>query len=160
MQQAQQRDNPELLDGRGLRIAIVQARFNVDITDALVERCVQQLHELGVEDEDIDLISVPGALEIPQALGLLADAGQHHALIALGCVVRGGTYHFELVCDTSAVGVQQVALDYGVMIANGILTVEDLPQAEERLNKGAECARVAVEMANWQQLLQAEEEEQ
>jgi 6,7-dimethyl-8-ribityllumazine synthase (EC 2.5.1.9) len=88
---------------------------------------------------------VPGALEVPQALAAMADGGSFDALIALGCVIRGDTYHFELVCNTSAAGVQQVALDYGLPVANGIVTVDAEAQAIERIDKGGECARVAVE---------------
>lgn len=134
-----------MLDGRGLRVAIAQARFNIDITEPLAAACVQQLRELGAESPR--LLSVPGALELPQALEWLARGGEYDALVALGCVIRGETYHFELVCDTSAVGVQQVALRHGIAVANGILTVEDRQQALQRIDKGAECARVAVEMA-------------
>ena len=145
MQNARLRDDPAMLDASGLRIALVQARFNVHITDHLLESCTRQLRELGAEPAQV--LSVPGALEVPQALELLARRGDVDALVGLGCVIRGATYHFELVCDTSAAGVQQVALGHGIPVANGILTVEDEAQAQERIDKGAECARVAVEMA-------------
>jgi 6,7-dimethyl-8-ribityllumazine synthase len=145
MQNARLRDDPALLDARGLRIALVQARFNIDITDGLARSCVEQLRELGAEPAA--LLTVPGALEVPQALELLARAGGVDALVALGCVIRGETYHFELVCDTSAAGIQQVALRHGIPVANGVITVENEAQARARLDKGAECARVAVEMA-------------
>lgn len=148
MQDSQTRDDPAMLDGSGLSIAIAQARFNVHITDRMAEACVAELQALGVAGDDIDLVTVPGALELPQALAALADSGRYDALIAIGCVIRGETYHFELVCDTSASGVQQVALESGLALANGIVTVEDEAQAEARIDKGAECARVAVEMAN------------
>ena len=150
MQQARQIHDPTLLDGRALRIGIVQARFNADLTDALAASCRAELARLGVPDDAVRLVGVPGALEIPQALLMLAESAAFDALIALGCVMRGETYHFELVCDTSAQGVQQIALDYGIPVANGIITVEDQAQAQARIDKGAECARVAVEMANLQ----------
>ncbi len=145
MHDSQRRDDPAMLDGKGLRVAIVQARFNIDITEQLAAACVEQLRALGAEPPR--LLSVPGALELPQALEWLARDGSCDALVALGCVIRGETYHFELVCDTSAAGVQQVALRHGIAVANGILTVEDRQQALQRIDKGAECARVAVEMA-------------
>ncbi len=148
MQHAQHRDNPALLHGADLRIGIVQARFNVQLTDRMAESCIAQLHALGVKPEAIRHLTVPGALEVPQALAAMADGGSFDALIALGCVIRGDTYHFELVCNTSAAGVQQVALDYGLPVANGIVTVDAEAQAIERIDKGGECARVAVEMAN------------
>ncbi|OIQ64220.1 6,7-dimethyl-8-ribityllumazine synthase [mine drainage metagenome] len=148
MQNAQVRNNSEQLDGRDLRIAVVQARFNVHLTDRLAQSCLEELQLLGVGEDDIVLHTVPGALELPLALQALAEGGEFDALIALGCVIRGGTYHFELVCNTSAAGIQQVTLDHGIPVANGVLTVEDEEQAIVRLDKGAECARVAVEMAN------------
>ncbi len=153
MQHAFRRDDPALLDATGLRIAVVQARFNFDITERLAASCVQQLVELGGEAPRV--IEVPGALEIPQALEWLARAGAYDALVALGCVIRGETYHFELVCEVSAAGVQQVALQHGLAVANGILTVENREQAVQRLDKGAECARVAVEMARLARALRA-----
>lgn len=148
MQDAQIRNNSEQLDGRDLRIAVVQARFNAHLTDRLAQSCLEELQRLGVGEDDIVLHTVPGALELPVALQALAEGGEFDALIALGCVIRGETYHFELVCNTSAAGIQQVALDHGIPVANGVLTVEDEEQAIVRLDKGAECARVAVEMAN------------
>jgi 6,7-dimethyl-8-ribityllumazine synthase len=157
MQQAHTRDDPAMLDGTGLHVAIVQARFNIHLTERMAAACQRELQTLGVAADDIRLVSVPGALEIPQALALLAEGGEYDALIALGCVIRGDTYHFELVCNTSALGVQQVALEYGVAMANGIVTVDSERQAEDRVEKGAECARVAVEMANLQIALGSEE---
>lgn len=155
MQNARLRDDPAMLDASGLRIALVQARFNVHITDRLLQSCTQELRRLGAEPAQV--LSVPGALELPQALELLARGGELDALVALGCVIRGATYHFELVCDTSAAGVQQVALRHGIAVANGILTVEDEAQAQERIDKGAECARVAVEMARLARTLRGEQ---
>jgi len=137
------------LDGKGLRIAMVQARFNAPITDALRAHCSQELMALGVSERDIDHYSVPGALEIPVVLQALAENAKHDALIALGCIIRGETYHFELVANESGAGVTRVALDYHVPVVNAILTTEDLAQAEARQEeKGREAARVAVEMIN------------
>jgi 6,7-dimethyl-8-ribityllumazine synthase len=137
------------IDGKGLAVAIVQARFNADITDALARSCLAELAALGVEDERIDHFLVPGALEIPVVLKALADSGDYDALIALGCVIRGETYHFELVANESAAGVTRVGLDHQIPIANAILTVENEDQARARADdKGRDAARVAVEMAN------------
>ncbi|SFN16016.1 6,7-dimethyl-8-ribityllumazine synthase [Variovorax sp. OV329] len=137
------------LNGKGLRIGIVQARFNEDITNALAEACKGELEALGVAASDIVHLSVPGALEVPTALQALAERGGFHALIALGCIIRGETYHFELVANESGASVSRVALDYRLPIANAILTTENHAQAEARqLEKGADAARVAVEMAN------------
>lgn len=136
------------LDGRGLTIGIVQARFNASITEALAQACRSELAALGVAPEDIDLVQVPGALEVPLALQALAERDRYDALIALGCIIRGETYHFELVANESGAGVSRVALDYQIPIANAILTTENLAQAEARqTEKGRDAARVAVEMA-------------
>jgi 6,7-dimethyl-8-ribityllumazine synthase len=136
------------LDGEGLSIGIVRARFNDAITQALAQACLAELAALGVRDEDIRLVSVPGALEVPVALKAMADSGDHDALVALGCVIRGETYHFELVANESGAGVTRVALDHIIPIANAILTVENEAQARERVaEKGRDAARVAVEMA-------------
>lgn len=137
------------LDGRDLRIAIVQARFNAAITDALASSCVAELNALGVEARHVRLVKVPGALEVPSALQALAASNDFDALIALGCVIRGETYHFELVANESGAGVTRVALDHEIPIANAILTVENEAQAWARAeDKGRDAARVAVEMAN------------
>ncbi len=151
MQHANQGAAPDL-NGSGLRIGIVQARFNAHITDALTRVCVQELHSLGIADANITRLTVPGALEIPIALDALAqrDEGEEFefdALIAIGCVIRGETYHFELVANESAAGITRVALGMNIPIANAVLTVENEAQAEARISKGAEAARVAVEMA-------------
>jgi len=136
------------LDGRGLRIGIVQARFNADVTDALKTACLAELHALGLTDDCITHVTVPGALEVPLALQALARLHVQDALIALGCVIRGETYHFELVANESAAGITRVALEHHIPIANAILTTEDLAQARARqVEKGREAARVAVEMA-------------
>ena len=134
--------------GHGLRVGIVRCRFNEEVGRALLHACHARLLELGVADDDITLVSVPGALEAPLALQALADSGEFDALIALGAVIRGETYHFELVSNESAAGITRVQLESGIPIANGILTTEDDPQAEVRaLVKGRDCAEVAVEMA-------------
>ena len=136
------------LDGRGLRIGIVQARFNQGITDALANACRDELRALGVADADVVLEQVPGALEVPLALQAMAQSGRFDALIALGCVIRGETYHFELVCNESAAGITRVGLDHHIPIANAILTTENLSQAVARQDeKARDAARVAVEMA-------------
>ena len=136
------------LDGRGLRIGIVQARFNEDITDALAAACLAELAALGVASDDITHLRVPGALEVPVALQALAQRGGYQALIALGCIVRGETYHFELVANESGASVSRIALDHRLPIANAILTTENLEQAVARqTDKGRDAARVAVEMA-------------
>jgi 6,7-dimethyl-8-ribityllumazine synthase len=136
------------LDGRGLRIGIVQARFNEDITDALAKACLDELAALGVADDDIEHVSVPGALEVPVALQALAERERYDALVALGCIIRGETYHFELVANESGASVSRLALDYRIPIANAILTTENLEQAVARqTDKGRDAARVAVEMA-------------
>lgn len=142
------------LNGQGLRIGIVQARFNASLTDALARHCREELATLGVAAEDIQHVSVPGALEIPIALEAMARRPgtlQHpafNALIALGCIIRGETYHFELVAHESGAGVSRVGLDHRLPIANAILTVENEAQAWARTaDKGRDAARVAVEMA-------------
>jgi len=137
------------LDGKKLTIGIVQARFNAGITDALASACQAELLRLGVPEKNITLVQVPGALEVPLALQALAEHLKFNALIALGCIIRGETYHFELVANESGAGVSRVALDYQVPIANAILTTESLDQAVARqTDKGCDAARVAVEMAN------------
>ena len=135
------------LDGSGLSIGIVQARFNADITGKLAEACLAELAALGVDADDIRHLTVPGALEVPMALQALADTDEYDALIALGCIIRGETYHFELVANESGAAVTRVSLDAGIPIANAILTVENEAQAWARIDKGTDAARVAVEMA-------------
>ncbi len=139
------------LDGSGLKIGIVQARFNEDITNALAAACLAELKSMGVADDNITHVYVPGALEVPLALQALAQIEEPEpfsALIALGCIIRGETYHFELVANESGAGVTRVGMDYHLSIANAILTTEDLPQAVARqTDKGRDAARVAVEMA-------------
>ena len=142
------RIHPEL-NGEGLRIGLVVARFNPSITKALETSCLRGLNEAGVAGTDITVVSVPGALEIPLALAQLAETGQFDGLVALGAVIRGETYHFELVSDQSAAGIQRVSLDFRIPIANGVLTTNTDEQAEERADiKGHEAGLVVVEMAN------------
>ena len=137
------------LTGAGLRIGIVQARFNADVGHGLLSSCLAELKHLGVSDEDVLHVSVPGALEIALALQKMCETEQFDALIAIGAVIRGETYHFELVSNESGAGITRVALDYGMPIANAVLTTENDEQAEARMaEKGAEAARCAVEMAN------------
>ncbi len=137
------------LDGKKLHIGIVQARFNEGITNALAAACRSALIDLGVQEKHITHVLVPGALEVPMALQALAEQDEFDALIALGCIIRGETYHFELVANESGAGVSRVALDYQVPVANAILTTENLEQAIARqTEKGRDAAYVAVEMAN------------
>jgi len=136
-------------DGSGLRIGIVQSRFNESVCDALRDACLGELIELGVDPDDIFVCSVPGALEIPIVLQKLAACGGFDALIAIGAVIRGETYHFEVVSNESTAGVSRVALDFDLPIANAILTTDTDEQAERRaVEKGIDAARVAIEMAN------------
>lgn len=136
-------------NGAGLRIGIVVSRFNGEVGDGLMRSCLPELLKLGVREDDVAIVSVPGALEIPLALQKLAQSGRFDALVAIGAVIRGETYHFEIVSNESASGVTSVQLDTGVPIANAILTANTDEQAAARMGvKGAEAARVAVEMAN------------
>jgi len=140
---------PSQLDGKKLSIGIVQARFNEAITDALFNACLSELLALGVQEKNIAHVKVPGALEVPVALQAMAERDDFDALIALGCIIRGETYHFELVANESGAGVTRIALDYQIPIANAILTTENLEQAVARqVDKGRDAARVAVEMAH------------
>ena len=141
--------NGPKLDGAALSIGIVQARFNAEITDSLARACQAELAALGVAPDNIQLLTVPGALEIAVALQALAASEDFDALIALGCIIRGETYHFELVANESGAGVTRVSLDNNLPIANAILTVETEAQAWDRAEeKGRDAARVAVEMAH------------
>jgi 6,7-dimethyl-8-ribityllumazine synthase len=135
------------LNGAGLSIGIVMARFNKEVGEGLLSGCCHELKKLGVSD--VTLASVPGALEIPLTLQTMAQSGRYDALVALGCVIRGETYHFEVVSNESSRGVTDVQLATGVPIANAVLTVENDDQAEVRMHqKGLEAAQCAVEMAN------------
>ncbi|MFB0916289.1 MAG: 6,7-dimethyl-8-ribityllumazine synthase [Burkholderiaceae bacterium] len=139
---------PPQIDGRKLRVGVVQARFNEDVTNALAVACLDQLKALGVQDKNIKHVTVSGALEVPLALQAMAVSDEFDALIALGCVIRGETYHFELVANESSAGVTRVALDNEIPIANAILTTENLEQAVARqTDKGRDAATVAIEMA-------------
>lgn len=143
-----EKGNATALNGQGLRIGIVQARWNESITNALAQACTQTLLDAGVTADAIDHVLVPGALEVPVALQALAERGGYDALVALGCIIRGETYHFELVANESGAGVTRLSLDYRLPIANAIITTENLEQAIARqTEKGADAARVAVEMA-------------
>ncbi len=134
---------------QGLRIGIVMSRFNKDICDGLLSACERELIRLGVAGEDILLVNVPGALEHPIALQKMAQSGKFDALIAIGAIVRGETYHFEVVSNESARGISDVQLATGVPIANAVLTLENDDQGYARMmEKGTDAARVAVEMAN------------
>ena len=137
------------MNGKKLKIGIVQARFNANITDALAAACNAELLTLGVAEKDITHITVPGALEVAVALQAMAEKSSFDALIALGCIIRGETYHFELVANESGAAITRIGLDYQVPIANAVLTTENLEQAVARQEeKGRDAARVAIEMAN------------
>ncbi|MEN9356455.1 MAG: hypothetical protein RL695_626 [Pseudomonadota bacterium] len=149
MSSAQIKEIEANLAGAGLRIGIVESRFNPDIGDGLISACITELQRLGVGTEAITRTSVPGALEIPLVLQVMAQSGRFDALIAIGCVIRGETYHFEIVSNESARGVLDVQLKTGIPIANAVLTTEDDDQALARMHiKGAEAAQAAIEMIN------------
>jgi 6,7-dimethyl-8-ribityllumazine synthase len=146
-------DNIDEIDpdhhGAGLRIGIVMSRFNTDVGEGLLSSCTATLLRQGVAPQDVRLVSVPGALEAPLVLQKMAQSGGYDALIALGAVIRGETYHFEIVSNEAASGIASVQLETGVPIANGILTTENDDQALARMmEKGADCAIAAIEMAN------------
>ena len=144
--QGSDKGSAQYLDGHGLRIGIVQARFNESITNALAAACRDALESHGVQD--VVQATVPGALEVPVALASLIDAGGFDALVALGCIIRGETYHFELVANESGSAVTRLALDHRLPIANAILTVENEAQAWARAEeKGRDAGLVAIEMA-------------
>ena len=140
---------PSNLAGTGLAVGIVMSRFNPDICEGLLAACTAELRRLGVAAQDIEIATVPGALEIPLVLQTLAQSGRFDAIVALGAVIRGETYHFEVVSNDACRAVMEVQLDTGVPIANGILTCEDDDQALARMSqKGEDCAQAAIEMAN------------
>lgn len=143
---------PELdtnLDGSELHIGIVMSRFNIQVGEGLLGACTAELTKLGVQESNVLLVTVPGALEVPLALQKMALSDQFDALIALGAVIRGDTYHFEIVSNESARGITSVQLDTGIPVANGILTTDEDDQALARMTqKGIEAARAAIEMAN------------
>ena len=140
---------PANLEADGLAIGIVMSRFNQEIGEALLAACVAELRHLGVADMDIEIATVAGALEVPLTLQTMAQSERFDALIALGAVIRGETYHFEVVSNDSCRAVMEVQLDTGIPVANGILTCENDDQALARTQeKGADCARAVVEMVN------------
>ena len=142
------------LTGKGLRIGVVMSRFNPGVGEGLLAACIAELRTLGVSPDLIRVATVPGALEIPLVLQRLARSGKFDALVALGAVIRGETYHFELVSNEMASGISAVTLNHGLPIANGVLTTENDEQALARMaEKGRDCARAAVEMANLQKAL-------
>lgn len=149
------------LTGEGLHICIVRARFNENIGELELESCLAELGRLGVDEQDIMVVTVPGALELGVTLAQLANTGEFDALIALGAVVRGDTYHFEVVSNESAAAITRVSLETGIAIANGVLTVDTEEQALERAEtKGRDCALAAVEMANLLAGLEPEEDDE
>jgi len=142
--------NRVAVDGSGLRVAIVCSRFNSLIVESLVSGATRALVGSGVLEADIDVVWVPGALEIPQVARVVADQRRHDAIVALGAVIKGDTYHFEVVCDASAAGLMQLSMDTDLVVTNGILTVYDQEQARVRSsdddrNKGYEVAMAALE---------------
>jgi 6,7-dimethyl-8-ribityllumazine synthase len=137
------------LDGTGLRVGIVMSRFNIDVSEGLLSACTSALLKMGVVASDIRIATVAGALEIPLVLKKMAESGNYNALVALGAVIRGETYHFEVVSNEMAAGIMRINLDTGIPIANGVLTTNTDHQATERMSdKGKEAAQCAVEMAN------------
>ena len=137
------------LAGDGLAVGIVMSRFNQDICEGLLAACTAELKRLGVADDDIEIATVAGALEIPLVLQTMAQSDRYDTLIALGAVIRGDTYHFEVVANDACRAVMEVQLDTGIPIANGILTCDDDDQALARMQvKGTDCARTAIETAN------------
>ncbi len=143
------REIEQNLNGAGLKVGIVLSRFNSNIGEGLLAACKAELLKLNVADADITVATVPGALETPLILQHMAMSEQYDALIALGAIIRGETYHFEVVANESARGISEVQFNAGVPVANAVLTTEDDDQAIARMHvKGAEAAQVAIEMAN------------
>lgn len=137
------------LKGQGLRIGIAMSRFNIDVSEGLLGGCTAELKRLGVRAADMQIVTAPGALELPLILQTMAQSGRFDALVALGCVIRGETYHFEIVSNESARGIGEVQIETGIPIANAVLTTENDDQALVRMvQKGTEAAQAAVEMAN------------
>jgi 6,7-dimethyl-8-ribityllumazine synthase len=148
------------MNGEGLHIGIVRARFNEDIGLIELDACLQELESLGVDERDIMVVTVPGALELGVTLARMAETFEFDALIALGAVIRGETYHFEIVSNESASAIARVALETGIPVANGVLTTETDEQAEARAaDKGRDCAQCSVEMANLVAALEPEADE-
>jgi 6,7-dimethyl-8-ribityllumazine synthase len=149
------------MNGEGLHIGIVRARFNEDIGLIELDACLQELESLGVDERDIMVVTVPGALELGVTLARMAETFEFDALIALGAVIRGETYHFEIVSNESASAIARVALETGIPVANGVLTTETDEQAEARAaDKGRDCAQCAVEMANLVAALEPEPDDE
>lgn len=149
--------NPRVIEGarsgRGMRMAVVAARFNHFVVDKLLSGCLEVLTANGLRGEDLDVVRVPGAFEIPLAARKLAEAGRYDAVIALGAVIRGGTPHFDYVAGECARGVADAARDTGVPVIFGVLTCDTMEQATDRAggkagNKGADAALVAIEMVD------------
>ncbi len=148
------------MNGEGLHIGIVRSRFNAEIGEAELETCLGELSALGVDERDVMVVTVPGALEMGVALAQMAETFEFDALIALGAVIRGETYHFEIVSNESAAAISRVALETGIPVANGVLTTDTDEQAQARAaDKGRDCARAAVEMANLVAALEPESED-
>jgi 6,7-dimethyl-8-ribityllumazine synthase len=142
------------LDGANLRVGVVMSRFNLPVCEGLLSACVAELKRLGVADNNMAIANVPGALEIPLVLQSMAKSGKFDALVALGAVIRGDTYHFEVVSNDACRAIMEVQLDTGIPIANGLLTCDTDEQAEVRMQpKGSDCAQAAVEMANLKKAL-------
>lgn len=136
------------VDGKGLRIGIAMSRFNMDVCEGLLSSAVAALEKAGVADGDVVIATAPGALELPLILKKMAESGKFDALVALGAVIRGDTYHFEIVSNEMAAGITRVVLDTGMPIANGVLTTNTDHQATSRMTeKGREAALCAIEMA-------------
>ena len=138
---------------KGLRFGIVASRFNDFIVDRLLEAAVETLVQAGADSGDLDVVRVPGAFEIPLALKLLAAGDRYDGLLAIGCVIRGETPHFDYVSGESSRGVTDVSLEHRIPVGFGILTVDTIEQAEARSgpesnNKGVEAASAVIEMAN------------
>lgn len=148
------------LNGEGLHLGIVRARFNEEIGLAELDACLAELAELGVDERDVMVVTVPGALEMGVILAQMAETFEFDALIALGAVIRGETYHFEIVSNESAAAISRVALETGIPVANGVLTTETEEQAQARAaEKGRDSARTAVEMANLAAALEPESDD-
>ena len=148
------------MNGEGLHIGIVRARFNEDIGLIELDACLQELESLGVDERDIMVVTVPGALELGVTLARMAETFEFDALIALGAVIRGETYHFEIVSNESASAISRISLETGIPVANGVLTTETDEQAEVRAaDRGRDCAQCAVEMANLVAALEPEADE-
>ena len=149
------------MNGEGLHIGVVRARFNENIGMAELDACLAELAEMGVDERDVMVVTVPGALELGLTLAKMAETYEFDALIALGAVIRGETYHFELVSNESGAAITRVALETGIPVINGVLTTETDEQAEVRAaDKGRDCARAAVEMANLVAALEPEADDE